>query len=356
MDRKRHAQQLGCGIWGVSLGYTALIVLWTLASLLPAGNQWPLQGLAVVGSWFYLPMWLLLTTAFLRRHRGAVVILVIPLLLFLHDYGRYFTPRWPGLQVATAATATATNRDIPVRVMTWNSYFRNRNEDALIAALAELEPDVVAIQELGYGINDALAQALGERFPYQVRFPAGGPEGMALLSRYPILASDTPDFGYRGCNCLAVTIDVEGCTVTVLNTHPWPPHVHIHPGDPWRSLHDFSTAGQDETFDALLTRIEEPSGPLLLLGDFNTTERQYNYRRVAARLTDAFAEAGWGMGYTFPTVKRVYGMPVFPVLRLDYIFHSDEWHTKRIWRGTIDGSDHRYLVADLVLHGGTVGQ
>lgn len=329
--------------------YTIFFVLWSAAFLLPWGKEWPLQGTAIIGSWFYLPMWIWGGIATIRRNRVALVILLIPFLLFLHDYGRYFMPRWPPIQQASAATAPNIEDEIPFRVMTWNSYYRNRNGTTFVATIEELHPDVVAIQELGHGLAPTIAEELSQVYPYQQRFPAGGPSGMALLSRYPIVQQNAPDFGYNGCNCQEIRIDIDGVEVTVLNTHPWPPHIHFHRGDLWGSLRDFTTANQDETFDALLARISQVSTPLLLLGDLNTTERQHNYHRVKAQLTDAFAEAGWGMGYTFPTVKRVYGIPVFPMLRLDYIFHSAEWQTEQIWLGTIDGSDHRYLVADLVL-------
>lgn len=348
LDRQRGSLRFGCTLWLGALIYVTFMVLWTVAFWLPSGNEWPLQGTAIIGSWFYWPMWILLVPAILRRNRLAMLLLLIPLVLFLHDYGRYFIPRLPALHTATAAAADKLPAQ-PLRVMTWNSYYRNRNHAAFVAAMDELDPDIVAMQELGYGLQDTLANELSVRFPHQARFPAGGPSGMAFLSRYPIIQSHAPDFGYNGCNCQEITIDLHGHHVTILNTHPWPPHIHFHRGDFWGSIADFTTANQDETFDALLTRIDNISGPLLLLGDLNTTERQHNYRRVTATLTDAFAEAGWGMGYTFPTVKRVYGIPVFPILRLDYIFHNQDWHTKQIFRGAIDGSDHQYLVADLVL-------
>jgi len=353
LRKQQRSQYFSCdivaGVTAYVTAYVTFMVLWTMAFWLPAGNEWPLQGTAIIGSWFYLPMWILLLIACLRRNRLALLLLLIPVMLFVHDYGRYFTPNWPTFRVATAAPA-AELATAPLRVMTWNSYYRNRSPMALVAALDELAPDIVAIQELGYGLQETLADELNERFPYQERFPASGPSGMAFLSRYPIAQSSAPDFGDSACNCQEITIDFHGHDVTVLNTHPWPPHVHFHRGNIWGSLADFTTANQDETFDALLTRIDNRSGPLLVVGDLNTTERQYNYQRVTAKLTDAFAEAGWGMGYTFPTTKRVYGIPVFPILRLDYIFHNEEWQTKRIWRGTIEGSDHQYLVADLLLN------
>ncbi|MEZ4675021.1 MAG: hypothetical protein R2932_12340 [Caldilineaceae bacterium] len=127
---------------------------------------------------------------------------------------------------------------------------------------------------------------------------------MAFLSRYPIVQSTRPNFQANGCNCQELTIDLDGQLVTVINIHPWPPHVYSPSRRFLGSLTDFTTANQDETFDAILARLAAITDPRLLVGDFNTSERQKNYHRINAVLTDAFAEAGWGMGYTFPTVKR----------------------------------------------------
>ncbi len=337
-------QRFRRGLFIVTVSYTALIVLWTVAFWLPAGDQWPLQGSAIIGSWFYAPLWLLLIATLLQRRMRLFLLLLIPFSLFAHDYGQLFLPRWPMLHAAQAEGQT-------LRVMSWNGYFRNQNGAAFLTALQEIHPDVVAIQEWGEGLEATTDPLLHELFPYQARYPAANPAGMALFSRYPILESTDPDFREPdGCNCLVATIDLAGQPITLISTHPWPPQLPWYKGL-WSALAEFGTGGQDATFDALLQRIAESPSPLLLLGDFNTTERQQNYQRVNALLTDAFAEAGWGMGYTFPTVKRVYGIPVFPVLRLDYIFHDQHWHTQRIWRGTIDGSDHRYIVADLVVGG-----
>ncbi len=345
-------QRLRRGLFIATVSYTVLIVLWTLAFWLPIGEQWPLQGSAVIGSWFYAPLWPLLIATIMQHRPRLFLLLFIPLVLFAHDYGQLFLPRWPTLHAAQELGQ-------PLRVMSWNGYFRNQNSAAFLATLQEVQPDIVAVQEWGTGLEATTVSQLQELFPYQKRYPAASPAGMAIFSRYPILQSTLPDFrDGDGCNCLVATIDLPSQPITLISTHPWPPQLAWQ-NTIWSTLAALATldtASQDVTFDMLLQRITESPSPLLLLGDFNTTERQRNYRRVNALLSDAFAEAGWGMGYTFPTVKQVYGIPVFPVLRLDYIFHDQSWHTQHVWRGTIDGSDHRYIVADLVLDRKAVGR
>lgn len=326
-------------LFGSALFYTVLLVLWHLASSRTSG-LWQLEVTAVFGSWFYLPLWGWLLWALLRRHRRTLLVLMIPLLLFANDYGGQFLPQWPALLAASTEQTS-------LRVVSWNAYYRNNEPTAFVNVINELQPDVIAIQEINNTLTAVAQSSLQAQLPYQELYPTGSPSGMAILSRYPITANSRPDF--QGCNCQEVTIDVNGRSVTILNMHPWPPWVSFSPGERLPTVHGFSTANQDVIVDALIARIEATTEPLIVLGDLNTSERQPNYWRMRSHLRDAFSDAGWGMGYTFPTVKRIDGIPVFPILRIDYIFHDDTWQTKRAWVGTIPGADHRYVTADLIL-------
>jgi endonuclease/exonuclease/phosphatase (EEP) superfamily protein YafD len=81
----------------------------------------------------------------------------------------------------------------------------------------------------------------------------------------------------------------------------------------------------------------------LLVGDFNVGDRHYLYRRLRAGLGDAHRDAGWGLGLTWSLQNRV------PFARIDYVLHDESWGTRSISRQAIPGSDHRALVAELVL-------
>ena len=98
--------------------------------------------------------------------------------------------------------------------------------------------------------------------------------------------------------------------------------------------------------------------PLVLLGDLNATEQNIAYRIVAGPLGDAWLSGGWGMGHTFPgdttsgSNRRRLGDVRIPMwlLRLDYIFYSEEWQVEDAWIGPWSGvSDHRPVVARLAL-------
>ncbi len=282
-----------------------------------------------------------------RQLSKAVRIALLSLLLFsfVINSGRLDQSQWVA---ATAAPLPAVTNTL--RVMSWNAYFLNKNTDGFLHAVAEEQPDLIAIQELGNQLASVIPEQLRQRYPYQELYPTGSPAGMAVLSRYPFLTTSLPDFDEgQGCNCQVITLAIAGTTVTLINAHPWPPAFAFTWTGHWSDLLGLDTAPQDPIFDALLARIDEATGPLLVMGDLNTMPFQPNVQRLNAILTDSFMEAGKGMGYTFPLEGKDYNFPPIPFMRIDYIFHDTAWTTTAMAVGTIAGSDHRYIVADLVL-------
>jgi endonuclease/exonuclease/phosphatase (EEP) superfamily protein YafD len=92
--------------------------------------------------------------------------------------------------------------------------------------------------------------------------------------------------------------------------------------------------------------------PLVLLGDLNSAPMSEVYGTLSARLTDAFTEAGWGAGHTWPAEGgNFYNIPHPPrLVRIDYVFHSAEWRAEEARVGGWDGvSDHHPVVARLRL-------
>jgi vancomycin resistance protein VanJ len=98
----------------------------------------------------------------------------------------------------------------------------------------------------------------------------------------------------------------------------------------------------------LLTLIENDRNPVIAAGDFNTNSTSLAYGRIASVLKDTYAEAGYGFGHTWGHAP-VMRLPAFipPVLRLDYIWHSDDLMTLSHEVAPGLGSDHLPVVATL---------
>jgi hypothetical protein len=63
----------------------------------------------------------------------------------------------------------------------------------------------------------------------------------------------------------------------------------------------FDTSGQRASLAAVERAADGLPAPLLVLGDFNVSDRQPHYRALRSRWGDAQRDAGWGLGYTYPS-------------------------------------------------------
>src|SRR5262249_23578010 len=88
---------------------------------------------------------------------------------------------------------------------------------------------------------------------------------------------------------------------------------------------------------------KEGDGPVLVLGDFNTTCDSTVFRKDWSDWQDAFSLRGYGLGHTFAT--RHIG------LRIDHILaDSRHWYVRSCDVGPDLKGQHRPVVAELVLH------
>ena len=81
------------------------------------------------------------------------------------------------------------------------------------------------------------------------------------------------------------------------------------------------------------------SGPMVILGDFNTPSESDIYDRHWDRFGDAFDMRGLGFGMTH--------MSMASSVRIDHILLGSGWNVSRCWVGPAAGSPHRPLMADL---------
>lgn len=232
-------------------------------------------------------------------------------------------------------------------VMTYNVGNGLAAPSALVQLLQRGPADVVGLQELTASQANALRTELAAAYPYQVLTPDGF-AGKGVLSRYPIVDHE-PLLLYPERPDLRVAVAVEDLQLNVLIGHPPPPRLAGT-----RIRFDPPTVAQ---LNRLATLALERQ-PGMLLGDFNMTQRNPMYARFrAAGLLDAFAAAGTGRGWSFPTRlgyaarldHGLQGLPLRPVARLDYIWCTPGLRAEAAWVGDDGGSDHLPVLARLKL-------
>ena len=100
----------------------------------------------------------------------------------------------------------------------------------------------------------------------------------------------------------------------------------------------------------LLNRALAEQAPVIMLGDFNMTDRFHVYRLITQHFTDAYRGVGAsGFGFSYPHGKRAW-LP--PLVRLDYLFYSPAFTglSSELWPQS-GSSDHRPLLTRLALMG-----
>ena len=235
-------------------------------------------------------------------------------------------------------------RPTEIVVMTFNILRSNRGHRSTIDCIAAERPDVLALQELSLSAADDIGRGLHELLPHQSLDPRSGVSGGGVLSRFPIVAEQRFVLEPGGHACQHLQLDCSGRSIGMIN---------IHLSAPKFSLRRYDPSRRDREARVLAGRMEQVPDPLIVAGDFNMTPRSLGYLLLTARLRDAYREAGIGSGRTFPHAPRVGRIPMplwpapFPVIRIDYIFHSSDLQARRTRVGQGDGSDHLPVIAEL---------
>lgn len=276
---------------------------------------------------FIISLALMLATFVTRRWR--LFTLQLPALLgFLILYSEVFLP----------PPTTGRPPDAPdvlrFTLLTYNIDTRARNYEEQAALLREIDADVVALQEVTPGAVDYFAEALSDIYPFQAMHGDEGFSGMGVLSRYTLSEdeywTEPPLGGQRVVVALAQDL-------VLYNSHP----VHPFPGTSWDPSY------RRAWIDDLLARAAAESGPLVLAGDFNTTDQTSDYERITAVYEDAYRHASSSLGLTFPSNLAL--------ARLDYAFTNPfvVATEARVWTSWA-GSDHLPVWFEMVITDGTL--
>ncbi len=225
-----------------------------------------------------------------------------------------------------------------LRLMTWNIHGcvgadRNRDPARIVAGLASVEPDILALQEVdvrpGWSdptpLLDAIAGVAGPH--HHVSFTIEADQrryGIALFSRWP-LSADWHDLAWRRREprrAIDAHVETPGGVIRVVATH-------------------FGLAARErnEQIARLRVAIGRPVlEPTILMGDFN------DWRMPGA--------VGRLFGQDFPSVVAPKSFPSrLPLFPLDRIFASRHFAALRPLAPAIPwvASDHRAVAAETVL-------
>jgi endonuclease/exonuclease/phosphatase family metal-dependent hydrolase len=98
--------------------------------------------------------------------------------------------------------------------------------------------------------------------------------------------------------------------------------------------------------DFIVKEMASSPFPAFVMGDLNDVPGSYTYSVVRGDRGDAFLEKGAGLGATF-TSSSSFILQLLPTLRIDYIFHPQQYEALQFTQGGKRLSDHSFLVADI---------
>jgi vancomycin resistance protein VanJ len=309
------------GLWCFALG----LLCWYLLRGWPGDRLYPVRLLNYFTPWLLFGLLPGLTAAVLARRYSLATALALPAVLISLTYAPLFLPRAP---IALAA-------DTPLKVMSYNIWGRNQKLDEAMAIIQQEQPDILLLQEAYWPTGASLSIALANLYPDTKIYTAYEPDmGQLIISRYPLTPVET---SFQKGRAQKVWANTPKGPIAVWNVHPFQPSL-------WRK--------QYRQFESLANDIACTKTPLIVGGDFNTTEQAQNYRLINQHLSNAHWEAGWGFGFSFPAHNPTYKqIPIItPMVRIDHIFYSNHFFARSAQTlATSGGSDHLPITAELSL-------
>lgn len=230
-----------------------------------------------------------------------------------------------------------------VTLMTHNIFGLNDDMDRVRAVIEAERPDIIALQEYFEEQSSTLHPLLETTYPYFARCRGGKRANIALYSKFPFEEAEDEaacpnddDDGWskqRTARVLATFTRPDGTHFSIMTTHlDWPVPV----------------ARQVMEFEDLTAAVNATKGPLMVVGDFNSTPWSYALRDFAMRtMLDRQTRNVVTFPMRFTAPHRFFPdglMETMPVLPLDHVLTRGGILVHDVHTGADTGSDHLPVV------------
>ena len=326
------------------LNLGALSAWWILINFVAESTAATSLGLYLPQQPFLVSTLVLLLWAIIQKKRrvalfnGATLLIFATLLLGIHA---------PWLRLSPANPASKR-----VRVITWNVLSSQGGIEKIAGQIRAHNPDIVCLQET-LGRRGVVADRTPELIAKFPGWHAARAHDVTVFSRWPIQNERRyahPKPARR--RVLAVTCQTPDGPLDVIVAHISTSALGSRlngrkPTSLGRMIETArliqgtarARAAQLPVLDRAIADSRANGHPYFLTGDFNNPPRGRFHRHLKSRLHDAFAQGGLGSGMTFPAK--------LPVMRIDYLWLSEQISTRRCFTFATNASDHRATVADL---------
>ncbi len=312
------------------LVWAAIVLTLSVLNVALPQRDGPMALSQVFAPYLFVPLFLF-APLLLVRSIGQLtrVVLVVCALVFVVR----FAPGWVAMPHAASASAG-------IGVTSWNLELGVADPDRVVEGLRSAEPGIIGLEELTPQHARAIAsdRTLQERFPYRSFHPQDGSQGLGIMSSYPFLDEPQVDVDPP---MLTTHMDLgHGRHARVVVAHPF--RAVLGQGSTLMALARYDASTRDRQLAEIRASLDGPLAagePVILLGDFNVTDREPGYRDVTRGLIDAQMAVGMGPGPTWRPSELDW-LP-FGLLRIDMVLTGGGATPLRIDADcTPRGSDH----------------
>ena len=287
-----------------------------------------LTSLLSIGAWIYPDVWFSLISPF-KTHYALLTILLFPALWWKKDYRWLWVAGFVLLINSIDLALLITPSLFPQKpydekqltVITANALAINRQPEMLTKYLAEENPDIIALQEYTFHLQDKMGHIL-PLYPYRKLIPSKGYFGIALLSKYPLKDTQVENYLPVSAPVIRGTIIKDEKEVEIVVVHTTPPQDRQQ--IIWRDLMLSRMAKDRKTW----------SENLIILGDLNITSFSPVFKDFLTQTELRDSRNGLGIQASWP--EQLGGLGI----TLDHVLISENIVVLARETGPFTGSDH----------------
>ncbi len=247
------------------------------------------------------------------------------------------------------------------RIMTWNVKYGLHGASGQSSLREEIErtrPDIVLFQDAGRILEGPMGQFFRQWATHS--------EGQFMVaSRFALSGFEVRPISlpWEKSSCLRCQTRIGSATITLYNVHLETPRKGLNAIKSARNRPWYLPNAVQQMEANILTRLmqahilnnfilRESGQHIIVTGDLNSPDAS----QVCAGLRDiglhdAFTEGGRGYGYTYGHFLLLHRIPWLRLswMRIDHIMVCSQLMAVRAWAGTGEASDHRPVIADIVV-------
>lgn len=220
-----------------------------------------------------------------------------------------------GLTLYSNSNILSKGLDKEITVMSYNLFFKNKNQDQSISIIKNANPDILIVQELTPTWASKIEKSLGETYKYNLTEALKGTHGIGIYSKYKISDQKFLKNSTNKPFAQIVNLTIENKFIQLINTHLASPAIAVENKDKFFSLFMANYQIRKEQIINLNELAENQKYDCqLLVGDLNTLHSEPIFKRLKLKWVNSNNGLLRWLKFNFPHSSKI-----IPIVTLDYI-------------------------------------